>query len=81
MESGRESQPRRGARGQGRPVRRERIVPNPKLKLMDQVREVLRLKHYSIPESLAKERIAWRTSGGSREVIKFAAAGRWLGCP
>ena len=24
------------------------VVPNPKLKLMDQVREVLRLKHYSI---------------------------------
>ena len=24
------------------------IVPNPKLKLLDQVREVLRLKHYSI---------------------------------
>src|SRR5215831_10210262 len=26
----------------------EGILPNPKLKLMDQVREVLRLKHYSI---------------------------------
>jgi hypothetical protein len=24
------------------------IVPNPKLKLLDQVREVMRLKHYSI---------------------------------
>ena len=34
----------------GSPRRRpvEAIVPNPKLKLMDQVREVLRLKHYSI---------------------------------
>jgi integron integrase len=30
------------------PVRRERIVPNPKLKLLDQVREVMRLRHYSI---------------------------------
>lgn len=26
----------------------ERIVPNPKLKLMDQVREIMRLKHYAI---------------------------------
>src|SRR5882724_6113539 len=26
----------------------DRIVPNPQLKLMEQVREVLRLKHYSI---------------------------------
>jgi len=26
----------------------EAVIPNPKLKLMDQVREVLRLKHYSI---------------------------------
>ena len=27
---------------------KELIVPNPKLKLLDQVREVMRLKHYSI---------------------------------
>ena len=26
----------------------ERLIPNPKLKLMDQVREVLRVRHYSI---------------------------------
>ena len=26
----------------------ERVIPNPKLKLMDQVREVLRVRHYSI---------------------------------
>jgi hypothetical protein len=26
----------------------ELVVPNPKLKLMDQVREVLRIKHYAI---------------------------------
>ena|SRR5437899_2249297 len=26
----------------------DRIVPNPKLKLLDQVREVMRLKHYSL---------------------------------
>jgi hypothetical protein len=31
-----------------RPGGRELIKPNPKLKLLDQVREVLRLKHYSI---------------------------------
>ena len=24
------------------------VVPNPKLKLLDQIREVMRLKHYSI---------------------------------
>src|SRR5437660_9137935 len=30
------------------PVSQELIVPNPKLKLMDQVREVMRLRHYSI---------------------------------
>ena len=30
------------------PVRRAGIVPNPKRKLLDQVREVIRLKHYSI---------------------------------
>ena len=30
------------------PVRRELIVPNRKLKLLDQVREVLRLRHYAI---------------------------------
>lgn len=28
--------------------RLERIIPNPKLKLMDQVREVMRLKHYAL---------------------------------
>ena len=27
---------------------RERVIPNPKLKLLDQVREVMRLKHYSL---------------------------------
>src|SRR6267154_1313313 len=26
----------------------EGVIPNPKLKVMDQVREVMRLKHYSI---------------------------------
>jgi hypothetical protein len=26
----------------------ESVIPNPKLKLLDQMREVLRLKHYSI---------------------------------
>jgi integron integrase len=30
------------------PVKREVITPNPKLKLLDQVREIMRLKHYSI---------------------------------
>lgn len=39
-------------RGQGVFARKnpvgDKILPNPKLKLMDQLREVLRLKHYSI---------------------------------
>ena len=43
---------RRQAENEGAPGRRrlgiEGVIPNPKLKLMDQVREVLRLKHYSI---------------------------------
>jgi hypothetical protein len=26
----------------------ESVVPNPKLKLLDQIREVMRLKHYSL---------------------------------
>jgi hypothetical protein len=30
------------------PVAFETVIPNPKLKLLDQVREVMRLKHYSI---------------------------------
>ena len=27
---------------------RDLVIPNPKLKLLDQVREVLRIKHYAI---------------------------------
>lgn len=34
--------------GAGRPRVPERIIPNPKLKLLEQVREVMRLKHYSL---------------------------------
>jgi hypothetical protein len=30
------------------PVTFETVIPNPKLKLPDQLREVMRLKHYSI---------------------------------
>ena len=32
------------------------ITPNPKLRLLDQVREVMRLKHYSIRAGLNIER-------------------------
>ena len=35
-------------RGGGSAKGWELVVPNPKLKLMDQVREVLRVKHYAI---------------------------------
>ena len=49
MESGRKSQWQRassgGSSGSGG---FELVIPNPKLKLMDQVREVMRLKHYSL---------------------------------
>ena len=33
----------------------ELVIPNPKLKLMDQVREVLRIKHYAIRTEQAAE--------------------------
>ncbi len=32
----------------GAQVRYESIIPNPKARLVDQVREVMRLRHYSI---------------------------------
>src|SRR5580765_1862105 len=32
----------------GKPNGFEAVIPNPKLRLMDQVREVMRLRHYSI---------------------------------
>ena len=32
----------------GPPIKFESVIPNPKLKLLDQIREVMRLKHYSI---------------------------------
>jgi integron integrase len=38
----------RGGQSQSGGAPRSLIVPNPKLKLLDQVREVMRLKHYSI---------------------------------
>ena len=51
MESGNRSQWKNGLDGLPpgpKAVRRDLIIPNPKLKLMEQVREVLRLKHYAI---------------------------------
>jgi len=30
------------------PVTYESVIPNPNLRLLDQIREVMRLKHYSI---------------------------------
>src|SRR5438552_10807819 len=46
MTRGRRGQPENSANGG--PVGMELIIPNPKLKLLDQVREVMRLRHYSI---------------------------------
>jgi len=37
-----------GLHGPGAPKTQDLVIPNPKLKLMDQVREVLRVKHYAI---------------------------------
>jgi len=51
MEFGNRSQWKNGLVGLPpgpRAVRRDLIIPNPKLRLMEQVREVLRLKHYAI---------------------------------
>jgi hypothetical protein len=36
------------APGGGSAKSRDLVIPNPKLKLMDQVREVLRVKHYAL---------------------------------
>jgi hypothetical protein len=35
----------------------ELVIPNPKLKLIDQVREVLRVKHYAIRTGSLKFRV------------------------
>ncbi len=48
MGMGGKSQPDNCVGVSGSPVRWEKVIPNPKLKLLDQVREVLRLRHYSI---------------------------------
>ncbi|HTY88685.1 MAG TPA: integron integrase [Candidatus Acidoferrum sp.] len=49
MDTGHKSQWAKAAGGGGHgPGRAELIIPNPKLKLLDQVREVMRLKHYSL---------------------------------
>ena len=37
----------------GAPRTQDLVIPNPKLKLMDQVREVLRLKHDAIRTEIA----------------------------
>lgn len=46
MVAGQKSQWSRAVGEGGGPGGAELIVPNPKLKLLDQVREVMRLKHY-----------------------------------
>jgi len=43
-----EKAPEKALRFQSARVGHDLVVPNPKLKLLDQVREVLRLRHYSI---------------------------------
>ena len=54
MDKGWKGQGQSGFKGPGRPDRGEgegvlgRVIPNPKLRFMEQVREVMRLKHYSL---------------------------------
>jgi hypothetical protein len=48
MQENENSQLEKALRLQAGRVGFEAVVPNPKLKLLDQVREVLRLRHYSI---------------------------------
>jgi len=48
MQDEEESQSEKPASETAAGAGQELVVPNPKLKLMDQVREVLRVKHYSI---------------------------------
>lgn len=49
MESGQKSQwQKTGGGGSRGPGGAELVIPNPKLKLLDQVREVMRLKRYSL---------------------------------
>ena len=52
------------------------IVPNPKLKLLDQVREVMRLKHYSTRTSRGQ---LMRMSYRALQIIAlaFTPAGRY----
>lgn len=48
MANFRSGQDLRGGSRKAAPVQFESIIPNPKARLLDQVREVMRLKHYSI---------------------------------
>jgi hypothetical protein len=48
MENAQSHQCQNGPQGQPVSGDFEAVIPNPKLRLMDQVREVLRLKHYAI---------------------------------
>ena len=54
MDKGWKGQGQSGFKGQGSRAEGKgdgawgKVIPNPKLKLMDQVREVMRLRHYSI---------------------------------
>ena len=46
---GRRGPGRAGARGRSEEVRRgDTVIPNPKARLLDQLREVMRVKHYSL---------------------------------
>ena len=41
----------------------ESVIPNPKLKLLDQLREVMRLKHYSIRKNKTGTALTFKTDG------------------
>jgi hypothetical protein len=48
MQENGSGQPEKWQRRQPGRVGFDAVIPNPKLKLLEQVREVLRLRHYSI---------------------------------
>jgi hypothetical protein len=62
----------------GEPVTYETVVPNPKLKLLDQMKEVMRLKHYSLKNtwsgsSCSISKTSWR------DMEPSTCRGHWTG--
>src|SRR3954470_8646596 len=59
-----------------------KVIPNPKAKLLDQVREVLRLKHYAHGARRLQPR--WPAAARCREATRLGTvllSSAWLGIP